>query len=678
MNLIKEEKIILGLKILILISIFFLVFIIYCRQIELTSLDIGRHLKNGELIWHNWELLFSNFYSFTEKEFTFINHHWLSGVIYWWLYNFGGFKLLTVFNIFIGLFTISIIFICSIKRSNFWLSSIFILPAILLLSERTDIRPEMFSYLFVVIYIYLLNRFKQSEDTNGWYIILIIQLLWVNMHIYFFIGLLIINSFLFEQVILKNRNFFKFKFCRRLFYLTIACFSVSLLNPNFIKGLIYPLNILKKYGYEIVENKSPFYLQYLMINYNILIFKIFLIILILSFIALLILKRKVIIFDIVLALFFTLVSFLAIRNLSLFGLVTFPIITYNFYHSGLFKKKKLNVLTFMKPDFFDRNKKPIEQPVSQSLRLSMILLISTIAIYSAVFIWLAYDYFGQRKYLKNDFGLGLAGGVSDSITFYKRNNLAGPIFNNYDLGSALIFWLFPGEKVFVDNRPEAYSQEFFSQVYIPMMQDQEKWKEYSQKYKINLIYFSYTDGTPWAREFLFARLADEEWPLIYFDKYVVIMAKNNENNSSLIKQFKFDDSEFKKRLSELRENSNKYNLLNLASLAELAGKEDLAMSVYEQRLQNQPYDGQVLTALGYLLSRNGKPADSLKALNYFYKALESGIKLPAVYNQMGLLYWTLSDTSQARKMWQKALGIDRNNEHAKSYLNQLESLKPLY
>jgi len=57
------------------------------------------------------------------------------------------------------------------------------------------------------------------------------------------------------------------------------------------------------------------------------------------------------------------------------------------------------------------------------------------------------------------------------LIFFKENNLQGPIFNNYDIGGYLIFNLFPQEKVFVDNRPETYSSEFFQEDYIPMQED---------------------------------------------------------------------------------------------------------------------------------------------------------------------------------------------------------------
>jgi hypothetical protein len=55
-------------------------------------------------------------------------------------------------------------------------------------------------------------------------------------------------------------------------------------------------------------------------------------------------------------------------------------------------------------------------------------------------------------------------------------NLKGPIFNNFDIGSYLIFRLYnkslpAGRQVFVDGRPEAYPASFFQITYILMQQD---------------------------------------------------------------------------------------------------------------------------------------------------------------------------------------------------------------
>ena len=75
-----------------------------------------------------------------------------------------------------------------------------------------------------------------------------------------------------------------------------------------------------------------------------------------------------------------------------------------------------------------------------------------------------------------DAQLGLLPKINAAADFYKTNKIQGPIFNNYDIGGYLIFHLYP-EKIFVDNRPEAYPTSFFQDVYIPMQENNDIWKE---------------------------------------------------------------------------------------------------------------------------------------------------------------------------------------------------------
>ena len=288
---------------------------------------------------------------------------------------------------------------------------------------------------------------------------------------------------------------------------------------------------------------------------------------------------------------------------------------------------------------------------------------------------------GNNYYLKNKFGLGLNPGSEDSLLFFRNNNLSGPIFNNYDFGSALIFWLYPQEKIFIDNRPEAYSVEFFTGIYKPMQADDEKFEKFTKKYNINLIYFSHTDGTPWARNFLYRRLNDDQWPLIYFDLNNVILIKNSESNKKIISKYKIDNYKFEERIDKLIEIHNIANnsgankiLINLAGLSTLYGRKDIAEKIYKKILEKHPTNRMALVSIGYLYSNSLKREYAVKALDYFNKAISSGYKLPSIYNQMGLVYWNLNDYKEAIKMWRKALKINKKDDHAKYYLKQTEEL----
>ena len=76
-------------------------------------------------------------------------------------------------------------------------------------------------------------------------------------------------------------------------------------------------------------------------------------------------------------------------------------------------------------------------------------------------------------------GLGLEAANDAAVEFFIKEKLQGPIYNNYDVGAYLIYYLYPNHRVFIDNRPEAYPTSFFTEVYWPLHLDEQKWQSVS-------------------------------------------------------------------------------------------------------------------------------------------------------------------------------------------------------
>src|SRR5690349_24138430 len=111
--------------------------------------DLGRHLKNGEQILHgNFNILYSNTYSYTEPRLPVINHHWLSGVLFYIVQSSTGWEGLVIFKIAILLAAFIFTFLVAAKKGGFWLAAFFSIPTIFMLAERTGVRPEIFSVFF--------------------------------------------------------------------------------------------------------------------------------------------------------------------------------------------------------------------------------------------------------------------------------------------------------------------------------------------------------------------------------------------------------------------------------------------------------------------------------------------------------------------------------------------------
>ncbi len=121
--------------------------------------------------------------------------------------------------------------------------------------------------------------------------------------------------------------------------------------------------------------------------------------------------------------------------------------------------------------------------------------------------------------------------------FMRANNVPGPFFNNYDNGSYLIWMLYPEYKVFVDNRPEAYSVDFFKETYKPMQADEAVWERESRRYGIQSIVFFRHDMTEWGQAFLVNRAKDVvNWAPVFIDDYAIIFVRRTPENLPLIRQ----------------------------------------------------------------------------------------------------------------------------------------------
>ena len=84
---------------LIKLGIFILLLAWFCflmaAKIDLVTADLGRHLQNGKWVVENHfnlseknSPIHENFYSYTNQDFPVVNHHWGSGVIFYWIYKF--------------------------------------------------------------------------------------------------------------------------------------------------------------------------------------------------------------------------------------------------------------------------------------------------------------------------------------------------------------------------------------------------------------------------------------------------------------------------------------------------------------------------------------------------------------------------------------------------------------
>ena len=484
------------LKIILLLSCLVLLGLHLCVPINLTVVDIGRHIKNGELILKGEsQVLYKNFYSFTYPDYAFINHHWFFGVISYLIFCISGFNGLSLFYISLLVLTFLLAFDSARRYCNFNLGIFWSILAFVLMTSRPEIRPEGISVFLVALDFWLLQRYVQRSisDRVLLSIIPLAQIFWVNTHIFFFLGPIIIGIFLWQAQWAGDTKE-RVGFLWRLLLITIL---VNLINPSGIGGMLTPLNGFKKFGYELAENQTVFFMiNRFGDNFTYKYAVLAAIVMIGGMIVALCREKFKALPMIILAAFVTAATFRAVRLIMPFGFLFIPLAAYLY---GPFIQKK--TIGFV---------------IGSLSVLGIILYILFTPIHPHI---------------------GLMPNVNASADFYKQSGLKGPIFSNYDIGGYLIYHLGPQEKVFVDNRQEAFPPDFFQKVYIPMQEDDKVWEEVSNKYGFNVIYFNRHDLTPWGQQFMIDRLSDPQWAPVFVDDYVLMMARRRSVNQGVIDRF---------------------------------------------------------------------------------------------------------------------------------------------
>lgn len=515
------------LEFVLYLLIFFCFVYTTTTKINLTTTDLGRHIRNGQqLLNKNGDVLSQNYYSYTHPKFPFINHHWGSGIIFYLIYRLSGFQGISLFYILVNTITFFLFFkIAKTGAGPLW-TTMATLIALPLISYRTEIRPEIFSYLFSGIFLFILLQLQQRQLSfrQAALFIVPLQLIWINLHIMFFLGFILISIFICANIIdclfnYKYTGHFDISGIIPFLLLLILALISSIANPFGIKGLLMPLMIFKNYGYRIIENQPVWFIENLIHNPLYTYFKFTFGLLLISLILPVIYNKKNIGLEFILLTFAaSIAAWLAVRNLTFFGYILLPVLAINaallVNHRSSFNKSPsyiypalLAVLIFIFALFFS--------PELQSLFPK----IAT-------------------------FGIGLQHGETAAAEFFQRNKIKGPVFNNYDIGSYLIFYLFPDQRVFVDNRPEAYPESFFKNEYIPMQENEEIWRKKSKQYNFNAIFFSITDATPWGQKFLIERVRDPQWIPVFANHQAIIFLKNTANNKFLIKTYAIPTDKF--------------------------------------------------------------------------------------------------------------------------------------
>lgn len=220
-----------------------LIFQLYV-PIEFQDSDMWYHLHGGERFWASGQIPDNSYFSFIQPERTFVNYYWGFQALIAKLYETSGYTGLLVLRALLFFLTtvLAYRFIVEEKdsRSHIILITLLFIAYFTLIEGRTiNLRPHLFSQMFMLLFLYILERRPRWAP-----LLPLITLVWVNLHgIEWVIPGLIGGAYLIEYLIGRYRHDRSGDRGWRYPASIIACAPAVLLTPHGIDLLGTPFDV---------------------------------------------------------------------------------------------------------------------------------------------------------------------------------------------------------------------------------------------------------------------------------------------------------------------------------------------------------------------------------------------------------------------------------------------------
>jgi len=300
--------------------------------------DTWWHMSSGREIIKNTGVPETDTFSYTGTP-AWYTHEWLFDVFIYSLVRLAGPENLKFFKFFMVFIMAFISFLVIYKRQKGKYITevmIFVLPALFLVAPYLTLRPHLFSFVFILYFLYVLESRPSKRNRNLYFSLPVITLLWVNIHAAAFIGVVLTVIYLLyywstaiEVPERKEQYFF-----RMMLIAAGGVIAASTISPLGIKGIYFFAEDmgLKKYIMEWQHSfkiRSPEEARYFVIFY--IYSAVLLFALLYNSKGANVGRRSEFVKDLLVVLLFGAASFIYRKNIPVFVILSFPVLCYYFY-----------------------------------------------------------------------------------------------------------------------------------------------------------------------------------------------------------------------------------------------------------------------------------------------------------------------------------------------------------
>ena len=490
----KYQSIFLFL--LILSSI---IFLISFYLTPITTNDFWIQLKVGELIKETSQIPNTVLFAYTKAQnYPFVAHEWLPSLLFSFFYDFFGYNFMIVLKCLLSFVIYILAFFLANRILKNITFSIFVSSLCMFtMNYRSFLRPEIFSYIFFLCQLNLLNLYVKTRYYKYLIFVIFVHILWVNSHGSFLIsiglpalcaaGLFLDRLIFFVQ---RKNNVLEIKDISFLFLTFLACVFSSLLNPfgfNLIEHT-YALSqneTIKQMVFEWNPTFTSSVMATRIFDFYIIFISILGLIFIFNF-------RKLKSFHWFLLIVFAYLSVAAQRHIAFFAIAS--VLPISIMLKDVVRFKKLNILFTM--------------------GLTSVLL--------GLSLW-SFTYGNAVSTVP---GFYKSARISDkTIDYIRDNNLSGNVINTYSLGAQILFHFFPKIKIAIDSRIDAYGLPYISYYRNILFGEYRKLKTFISRYEIKHMIIDYSSLNGLVGNGSYNELRRDGWKISHESTSVIILSK---------------------------------------------------------------------------------------------------------------------------------------------------------
>ncbi|HEU0296351.1 MAG TPA: hypothetical protein VFR47_26680 [Anaerolineales bacterium] len=460
--------------------------------------DLGRHITIGNYILDTGTIPTHDIFSHTMYGERLVPHEWMAQVLFALAHRAMGLSGDVLLAALLGSLTILIVYEELIRRGTLRLVALFLSALVAVVSSIHWLaRPHMFTFFFVALWAYGLERFYKNENKRIWFFPLL-MLIWVNTHGGFIAGFVILGAYVADWIweYLQGRGTKNVgrHMGRQLLLVGFLSLAVTFINPS--GWHLWGTSV----GYVSNDYMTSHTVEYLSPDFHERDVWPFLLMVAIALFGLA-QDRKVHVREALLLAGWTVMSLYSVRNLPLFAVVTAP--TY----ATLIQNWVETVLNWLK------QAQRIGPRESENTLRGYVWVVVTVLFFGFV-LWrgIPLDQKGTGNvFLRDKMPV-------QAVDWLEQNPQEGKVFNQFVWGGYLLYRMWPDEVVFIDGQTDFYGETLMRE-YIEVITLTNGWEEILTRHDVSWMLIP-------RHEMLATHLyTDETWTAIYEDDTAVIFRR---------------------------------------------------------------------------------------------------------------------------------------------------------